>query len=82
MIRKFFFKTVFKPVLCNKIDLKNIPGEVNYPGFDGDKGELKAFYEFITENKVDYKWIGMNGKPTGMSGYYHENVALIIHSIN
>ena len=55
---------------------------VNYPGFDGDKGELKAFYEFITENKVDYEWIGMNGTPIGMSGYYHENVALIIHSIN
>ena len=54
---------------------------VNYPGFDGDSGELKAFYEFITENKVDYEWIGMNGTPTGMSGYYHENVALIIHSI-
>jgi hypothetical protein len=55
---------------------------VNYPDFDGDSGELKAFYEFITENKVDYEWIGMNGTPTGMSGYYHENVALIIHSIN
>jgi hypothetical protein len=55
---------------------------VNYPGFDGDNGELKAFYEFITENKVDYEWIGMNGTPTDMSGYYHENVALIIHSIN
>lgn len=34
---------------------------VNYPGFDGDKGELKAFHEFITENVVDYEWIGMNG---------------------
>ena len=55
---------------------------VNYPGFDGEKGELKAFYEFITENKVDYEWIGMNGTPTGMSGYEHENVAVIIHSIN
>jgi hypothetical protein len=55
---------------------------VNYPGFDGDNGELKAFYEFIKENDVDYEWIGMNGTPTGMSGYYHENVALIIHSIN
>ena len=55
---------------------------VNYPGFDGDTGELKAFYEFITENNVDYEWIGMNGEPIGMSGYYHENVALIIHSIN
>lgn len=55
---------------------------VNYPGFDGDKGELKAFYEFITENNVDYEWIGMDGTPTGMLGYCHENVAVIIHSIN
>lgn len=54
---------------------------VNYPGFDSDKGELKAFYEFITENDVDYEWIGMNGTPTGMSGYYHESVALVIKSI-
>jgi len=55
---------------------------VNYPGFDKDKGELKAFYEFITDNDVNYEWLGMNGTPTGMSGYYHENVALVIHSIN
>jgi hypothetical protein len=55
---------------------------VNYPGFDGDKGELKAFYEFVTENNVNYEWIGMNGIPTGMIGKNHENVALIIHSIN
>lgn len=55
---------------------------VNYPGFDGENGELRAFYEFINTNKVDYSWIGMNGVPTGMSGYIHENVALIIHSIN
>lgn len=54
---------------------------VNYPGFDGEKGELRAFYEFINENEVDYEWIGMNGTPTGMTGYEHENVALIIHSI-
>jgi hypothetical protein len=54
---------------------------VNYDGFDGDTGELKAFYEFITENVVDYEWIGINGTPTGMTGYFHENVALIIHSI-
>lgn len=54
---------------------------VNYPDFAGDTGELKAFYEFINENKVDYEWIGMNGT-LGMSGYEHENVALIIHSID
>ena len=29
---------------------------VNYPGFDGETGELKAFYEFITENNVDYEF--------------------------
>ena len=54
---------------------------VNYPGFDGPNGELKAFYEFVTENVVDYEWIGMDGVPIGMSGYEHENVAVIIHSI-
>ena len=54
---------------------------VNYPGFDGDTGELKAFYEFITENDVKYTWIGMNGTSTGMTGYYHENVAVMIHSM-
>jgi hypothetical protein len=52
---------------------------VNYLGFDGDKGEFKAFYEFITENNVDYEWIGI---PTGMSDYENQNVALIIYSIN
>lgn len=54
---------------------------VNYPGFDGDTGELKALYEFIVENNINCEWIGMNGT-LGMSGYVHENVALIIHSIN
>lgn len=55
---------------------------VNYPGFDGETGELKAFYEFVTENVVNYEWIGMNGTPMGMEGYYHENVAVRIHSIS
>lgn len=55
---------------------------VNYPGFDGETGELKAFYEFITENNVNYEWIGMNGVPMGLHGYYHENVALRIHSVS
>jgi hypothetical protein len=54
---------------------------LNYPGFDGPNGELRAFYEFITENNVVYRWIGMNGQPFGMSGYYHENVAVLIESI-
>jgi hypothetical protein len=55
---------------------------VNYDGFDGNTGELKAFYEFVTENSVDYRWIGMNGVPLGMSGYKHENVAVLIHPTN
>ena len=58
---------------------------VNYDGFDGNTGELKAFYEFITENKVDYEWIGMNGtigQLTNVNEGNNEHVALIIHSIN
>ena len=51
---------------------------VNYPGFDGDTGELKAFYEFVTENNVKYEWIGMNG-PIRLYG--HEQVACIIRSL-
>ena len=38
---------------------------VNYPGFDGETGELKAIYEYILENNlkenIDYEWIGMDG---------------------
>ena len=57
---------------------------VNYDGFDGTTGELKAFYEFITENIVDYEWIGMNGivgQLTPVNYGNNEHVALIIHSI-
>ena len=52
---------------------------VNYPGYDGDNGELRAFYEFISENEneLSYEWIGMDGT-IGMFGYYHENVAVRI----
>jgi hypothetical protein len=35
---------------------------VNYKGFDGEKGELRAWYEFIQENKnIEYEYIGMDG---------------------
>jgi hypothetical protein len=56
---------------------------VNYPGFDGETGELKAFYEFVTENKVEYEWIGMNGIVTDgrEDRCYDQHVAVIIHSI-
>ena len=50
---------------------------VNYPGFDGPTGELKAFYEFVTENDIEFEWIGMNGC-IGMSGSQHEKVGLKI----
>jgi len=56
---------------------------LNYPGFDGENGELKAFYEFVTENNVEYDWIGMDGQVelTGNLGY-NEQAAVIIRSIN
>jgi len=56
---------------------------INYPGFDGERGELKAFYEFVTENKVHYEWIGMDGQ-VDLTGNlrYNEQVAVVIHSIN
>jgi hypothetical protein len=55
---------------------------LNYDGFDNDKGELKALYEFINENNVTYSWIGMNGIPLGMSGRIREVAAIMIHSVN
>jgi hypothetical protein len=55
---------------------------VNYEGFDGETGELKAWYDFIQENDVNYTWVGMDGQPTGMSGSQHESVALVIHSVS
>lgn len=35
---------------------------VNYDGFDGDTGELRAWHEFVSKYEVDYEWIGMNGR--------------------
>ena len=55
---------------------------VNYDGYAGERGELKAFYEFIIENNVDYEWIGMNGKPIDKHLNHNQQVGLIIHSIN
>jgi hypothetical protein len=58
---------------------------LNYPGFDGETGELKALYEFIIDNNVNYEWIGMDGspnlKPTSLN-QPELPVALIIHSVN
>jgi hypothetical protein len=51
-------------------------------GFDGDTGSIHSnpfIINFIFCNKFIKRF---KFTPTGMSGYYHENVALIIHSIN
>jgi hypothetical protein len=55
---------------------------VNYKNYLNEKGELRAFDELLHENNVEYSWIGMNGKPTGMHGPDHEKVSLIIHSLS
>jgi hypothetical protein len=53
---------------------------LNFPGFENNS-ELRAFYEFAKNYNVKYEWIGMNGKPLGMSSCCNEKVALIINSI-
>ena len=50
---------------------------VNYPGVEN--GELKAFYEFVTENTVSYDWIGMCGT-LGMAAHENQRVGVTIHS--
>jgi len=47
----------------------------NFPQYDSETCELRAFYEFITENEVDYEWIGY------YTGVDNQAVALIIHSV-
>lgn len=54
---------------------------LNYPGFDGPNGELRAFYEFVTENKVSYSWIGMDGFLGSKDGKA-EHAAVMIHSVS
>lgn len=49
---------------------------VNYPGFEN--GELKAFYEFVSEHGISYKWLGMNGK-IGDILWISERVAVILN---
>lgn len=76
-------KCIFETLKCHLSDdcLIVFDELVNYPGYDGNTGELKAFYEFITENDVEWEWIGMNGTPRGMMGYQHENAAVRIKQI-
>jgi hypothetical protein len=50
---------------------------VNYKGYE--EGELKALTEFIINNNLKYKWIGMNGVATNMGCYRcHQSAALLI----
>jgi len=57
---------------------------VNFEYFESDKSELMALYDFIQENNITYKWIGMHGDLNlsfvkGIKGYYypyHQNVAI------
>jgi hypothetical protein len=56
---------------------------VNYPGYNGETGELLALYEFLKENNIKYEWIGMNGfigecKEDHRCGSQHEKVAMKI----
>lgn len=53
---------------------------INYEGYDGDTGELKAWDEFITTNKVKYSWIGGHG---GFGNYQtrYEKAAVVINSV-
>jgi len=39
---------------------------VGYPGYDGETGELKAFYEFVNENNINFEWIGKCGQVVGV----------------
>ena len=35
----------------------------NYHGYDGPSGELRALYEWTTENpEIKWKWLGMTGE--------------------
>jgi hypothetical protein len=54
---------------------------VNYPGYDGETGELRALYQWAVKYNVQFAWIGMYGK-MGMTGKNREGVAIKITSID
>lgn len=62
----------------------------NYDGFDGDKGELRAWYDFTREFDVKFSWIG-SASDIDLVGYQatasrppysasDQQCALIVHS--
>lgn len=53
---------------------------INYEGFDGDNGELRAWDEFISRNRVRYDWIGGHGG-FGNHQTRYEKAAVVIHDV-
>lgn len=53
---------------------------INYPGYDGENGELRAWAEFVEQFKVEFEWIGMNGR-LGQFANPHEKVALKVKGL-
>ena len=51
---------------------------INFPEFDSNTSELKAFYDFTNENKVNYTWLGMNAT----FKENNQNVAVLFHSVS
>jgi hypothetical protein len=47
----------------------------NFPEYDGDRSELRALNEWVSENKVEYEWLGICPE-------FNERAAIIIKSIN
>lgn len=56
---------------------------VNYLGYDGDTGELRALYEFLNENDIKYEWVAMNGTvEISKKESFNQQVAIKIKKIN
>ena len=78
---KVLFNEVLVDFIKNKIKkylfdtLKNYIDSECIIVFDGENSELKAFYEYITEKNIKYKWIGMNGTVS----WEHRSVAVIVN---
>jgi hypothetical protein len=57
---------------------------VNFEYFEDKNSELMAFYDFIQETQIPWKWVGMEGElnltlTKGIKGYYypyHQSVAV------
>lgn len=54
---------------------------INFPEFDGDNGELRAWDEFVENYAVDYAWIGGHG-PWGSYETCYEKAAVRINGLS